>query len=159
MESNKGFFRGSTFPGRFTNFVQLLQFLSKSKIFFDRWRRNMKKNGPSQLRTGLNMGTLHETNIALENRPSQKERIALQPSIFSGKFVSFREGNGPFWKSSPIGFLLSKMPWSNSSNLKGFRCFGTEIVAGGYNSLKLTVRSLKTGRNPKDLSPFQRVFF
>ena len=37
--------------------------------------------------------TLLETNIAPENRPSQKERIVFQPSIFRGKLaVSFREG-------------------------------------------------------------------
>ena len=35
--------------------------------------------------------TLPETNIAAENRPSQKETIVFQPSIFRG-YVSFREG-------------------------------------------------------------------
>ena len=35
---------------------------------------------------------LPETNIAPENRPSQKETIVFQPSIFRC-FDSFREGN------------------------------------------------------------------
>ena len=35
--------------------------------------------------------TLPETNIAPENRPSQKETIVYQPSIFQGQAVSFME--------------------------------------------------------------------
>ncbi len=36
-------------------------------------------------------GTLPETNMTPENRPSQKETIVFQPSIFRD-YVSFREG-------------------------------------------------------------------
>ena len=48
-------------------------------------------------------GTLPETNIAPENRSSQKEILIFQPSIFRC-YVSFREGRSklawgtPFWK-------------------------------------------------------------
>ena len=43
---------------------------------------------------GFKLGTLPKTNIALENRPSQKDRIASQPSIFRCKLaVSLREGS------------------------------------------------------------------
>ena len=56
--------------------------------------------------------TLPKTNIAPENRPSQKETIVFQPSIFRG-YVSFGEyqnpkgckGNGPF--SSILGRFIS----------------------------------------------------
>ena len=40
--------------------------------------------------------TLPETNIAPENRPSQKETIVFQPSIFRS-YVRFGEGSTP-WK-------------------------------------------------------------
>ena len=39
--------------------------------------------------------TLPKTNMAPENRPSQKEGIVFQPSIFRC-YVSFREGNQRF---------------------------------------------------------------
>ena len=46
--------------------------------------------------------TLPETNIAPENRPSQKERIVFQPSIFRGKpLVSGRVYQGIHHHSSP----------------------------------------------------------
>ena len=38
------------------------------------------------------MGTLPETNIALENRPKANRKVVFQPSIFRG-YVSFRECN------------------------------------------------------------------
>ena len=41
------------------------------------------------------MIVLPETNIAPENRPSQKE-IHLPTTNFQGRAVSFREGNDPF---------------------------------------------------------------
>ena len=34
--------------------------------------------------------TLPETNIAPENRPSQKERLVFQPPFFRGKLWNFR---------------------------------------------------------------------
>ena len=40
-----------------------------------------------------NENTLPETNIAPENRPSQKENLIFQPLIFRGENVRFREGN------------------------------------------------------------------
>ena len=40
-----------------------------------------------------NRSTLPKTNIGPENRPSQKETIVFQPSIFRGENVSFRVGN------------------------------------------------------------------
>jgi len=48
------------------------------------WGRISRKNGGGF--------TLPETNIASENRPSPKERIVFQPSIFSC-YVGFREGS------------------------------------------------------------------
>ncbi len=40
-----------------------------------------------------NQYTLPETNIAPENRPSQKENFIFQPLIFRGENVRFREGH------------------------------------------------------------------
>ncbi len=39
--------------------------------------------------------TLPKTNMAPENRPSQKGDFIFQPSIFRGKNVSFGEGSFP----------------------------------------------------------------
>ena len=58
--------------------------------------------------------TLPETNIAPENRPSQKETIVFQPSIFRD-YVSFREG---------IFYTLYfvALPFGARSILCGFAC-------------------------------------
>ena len=51
--------------------------------------------------------TLPQTNIAPENRPSQKETIVFQPSIFSC-YVSFREGTSYSPAFSFIGAQAAK---------------------------------------------------
>ena len=61
-------------------------------------------------------GTLPETNIAPENRPSQKETIVFQPSIFRG-YVSFRECNKQ--QISSLSFGLTTTNLKSPPLLKG----------------------------------------
>ena len=44
------------------------------------------------LKFGVCLVTLPETNISPENRPGPKRKVIFQPSIFRGENVSFREG-------------------------------------------------------------------
>ena len=68
---------------------------------------------------GLGTCTLLETNTAPENRPSQKETIVFQPSIFRCKLaVSFRECFFSGFKSSFIlGYQLVKF-WGRYQPIK-----------------------------------------
>ena len=58
-------------------------------------------------------GTLPKTNIAPENCPSQKETMALQPSIFRC-YVSFPEGNYSSKFSLNIWVTMDDPFWSAS---------------------------------------------
>ena len=62
--------------------------------------------------------TLPKTNIAPENRPSQKETIVFQLSMFRGKLaVSFREGN--YHVCHQVSFFEC-VEGMRSPNLNGF---------------------------------------
>ncbi len=89
-------------------------------------------------------GTLLKTNIALANRPSQKERIVFQPSIFQGLLLlvsgrvpwcdlcnrKFKEPQTPFWckPSTSPGYVLidAQIPIEYVSRLAM-----NQLVSGG----------------------------
>ena len=72
----------------------LFRYIPKSQSLWNDWFLEQPLTLTRKFTMHLNLlvYTLHKTNMAPENRPSQKKLI-FQPSIFGGKLaVSFREG-------------------------------------------------------------------
>ena len=78
--------------------------------------------------------TLPETNMALENRPSQKERIVSQPSIFRD-YVSFRRVNKGKYLPQESTIIFSDdwgIPTNDESPLSTPRGFISLEVLEGF---------------------------